>query len=126
MIKRLITSRQEQILKLCHQDFLGLSQTEAARKLGISQSAISNALKQIKKVLPQYFPLLTKQEAKRYHLFMVEGWSVEEIAEHFGLTPDSIYKALQRAKDKGMYFTNARKRILQYTSDMDINVKKRF
>ena len=125
-MKRLITKRQEQILRMCHHDHDGLTQTEAAEKLSISQSAVSNALKRIEKVMPQMFPILTKIEAERYHLFMVEGWSVEDIAEHFGVTPDSIYKALKRAKDKGIYFTEAKNRILSYNPNMDAHVRKTF
>lgn len=125
-MKRLITKRQEQILRACHQDFDGLTQIEAAEKLGISQSVISDALKRIEEVMPQMFPILTRLEAERYHLFMIEGWNVEDIAEHFGATSDSIYKALKRAKDKGMYFTDAKNRILSYSPDMDIHVRKTF
>ncbi len=126
MGKRLITEKQEQILRACHHDFDGLSQADAAEKLSISQSAISDALKHIEKILPQMFPLLTKVEAERYHLYMVEGWSVEDISEYFGLTPDSIYKALQRAKDKGMFFTEAKSRVLSYSPEMDNNVIHKF
>lgn len=126
MTKRLITEQQEQILRACHQDFDGLTQLQAAQRLGVSQSVISNALKQIKKVMPRMFPILTKLEAKCYHLYMVEGWSVDDIAEHFGLTPNSVYKTLQRTKDKGVFFTEAKGRVLQYSPDMDANVKKRF
>jgi len=126
MGKRLITEKQEQILRLVHHNFDGLSQAEAALQLGISQSAISDALARIEKVMPQYFPILTKSEMKRYHLYMVEGWSIEDIAEHFGLTPDSIYKALRRARDKGMYFTETKGRVLQYEPNMDASVKQKF
>ena len=125
-MKRLITKKQEQILRACHQDFDGLTQSEAANKLGISQSVISNALNRIEKVMSQFFPILTKLEAKCYHLFMVEGWPVDDIAEHFGLTPNSVYKTLQRTKDKGMFFTEAKGRVLQYSPDMDANIKKQF
>lgn len=126
MKKRLITIRQEQILKLVHHDFKGLSQSEAARKLGITQSAISDALKQVKKIMPQFFPLLTKIEAERYHLYCIEGWPVNEIAEHSGLTPDSVYKALQRARDKGARFAEPKGRALRYDPSMDVNVKYKF
>lgn len=124
-MKRLITKRQEQILRLVHHDFDGLSQADAARRLGISRSAVSSALKHIKKVLPDYFPLLSKVEMERYHLYM-EGWSVNEIAEHFGLIPGSIYKALQRARDKGMFFTEAKGRVLSYDESMDAHIKHKF
>ena len=125
-MKRLITERQEQILRLVHHDFDGLSQTEAAKKLGISQSVISDALKRVEEVFPHFFPILTKSEAKCYHFYMTEGWSIDELAEHFELTLNSIYKTLQRAKDKGMFFSDAKGRVLSYTPDMDVSVKQKF
>ena len=125
-MKRLITEQQEQILRLVHHDFDGLTQTEAAQRLNVPQSAISNALKYIEEVMPDFFPILTKLEAQIYHHYMIEGWSVDEIAEHIGLTPNSVYKTLKRAKDKGMYFTETKGRVLSYNSNMDANVKKQF
>jgi len=126
MDKRLITEKQERILRACHCDFDGLTQAEAADKLGINQSTVSNALKCIEKIIPDFFPILTKLEAKCYHLYMIEGWDVDDIAEHFGVTPDSIYKTLKRAKDKGMFFSNAKGCILAYSPNMDGNVKNKF
>jgi len=125
-MKRLITTKQEQILRMCHHDHDGLPQAEAAKRLGVSQSVISDALKRIEKVMPQFFPILTKQEARIYHLFMIEGWPVDDIAEHFGLTPNSVYKTLKRTKDKGMFFSEAKGRILSYNPDMDIHVQETF
>ncbi len=125
-MKRLITKRQEEILRCCHQDFYGLTQMEAAKKLDTSQSAISDALTCIEKIMPQMFPILTKLEAKCYHLYMNEGWSVDEITEHLNQSTNAIYKTLQRAKDKGMYFTEAKGRILQYEPSMDAHIKQQF
>ena len=126
MDKRIITEKQETALRLVHQDFEGLEQAEAARQMGISQQAISQLLAHVKEVMPQYFPLLAKIESERYHLYMIEGWSVNEIAEHFGLTPRSVQSALQRAKDKGMFFSEAKGRVLSYDEDMDAEVKEQF
>jgi predicted DNA-binding protein YlxM (UPF0122 family) len=126
MSKRLITKKQEKALRLCHQDFQGLDQVEAAKQMGITQQAISKLLTAVEKILPQYFPILTKLEAKCYHLFIAEGWPVDDIAEHFGLTPNSVYKTLRRIKDKGMFFTEAKGRVLSYNSNMDANVKEQF
>ena len=125
-MKRAITKKQEQIFRTCHHDFDGLSQTEAAKKLGISQSVISDALKRVEEAFPHFFPILTKLEAERHHLYCVEGWSVEEIAEHFEVTPDSIYKALKRAKDKGACFVEPKGRVLSYNPEMDNSVKYKF
>lgn len=125
-MKRAITKKQEQIFRTCHHDFDGLSQTEAAKKLDISQSVISDALKRVEEAFPHFFPILTKLEAKCYHLYMTEGWGIDELAEHFGLTLNSIYKTLQRAKDKGMFFSDAKGRVLSYEPSMDANVKQKF
>lgn len=133
MVKRLISKKQEQALRLCHQDFDGLDQSEAAKQMGISQQAISKLLIAVEKVLPEYFPIITKHEAQIYHYYMVEGWDISEIAEYVELSPNAIYKTLQRARDKGMYFTEAKGRILSYdagTDDdnegMDASVKQKF
>lgn len=134
MTKRLITKKQEKALRLCHQDFEGLDQAEAAKQMGISQQAISNLLTAVEKILPQYFPILTKLEAEIYHYYMVEGWEVSEIAEYLGeksgigiAYPDNaVYKTLQRARDKGMFFTEAKGRVLSYDESMDADVKKKF
>jgi len=128
MGKRLITKKQEQALRLCHQDFDGLSPKEAAKRMGISQSALNGLLTRLKKNprFRVYFPILTKTEAERYHLYMIEGWGVDEIAEHFGLTPNSVYKTLKRTRSKGMFFTEAKGRVLQYDSNMDASVKQKF
>ena len=126
-MKRLITEKQERALRLCHHDFDGLDRPEAAKRMGISQSALRGLLARLKKNprFRAYFPILTKIEAERYHLYM-QGWSVKDIAERFDLTPGSIYEALQRARDKGMYFTKAKGRILSYDSSMDADVKHKF
>lgn len=125
-MKRIITPQQERALKLCHQDFQGLEQAEAANIMGITQQAISKLLTAVEKILPNYFPILTKLEAKCYHFYCVEGWPVDEIAEYFRLTPNSIYKTLKRTRDKGMCFNEPKGRILQYDPSMDAKIKQQF
>ena len=103
-MKRLITKRQQEILMCVHHDFQGLSREEAAKKLGISSRAINKALEAVKRVLPQYFPLLTKLEIKCYHFYTGDGWKVQEIAEYMEISIDSVQNALRRAKNKGMWW----------------------
>lgn len=100
MSKRFITERQEEILRLCHHEFEGLSQTEASKKLGVSQKVISETLARVKKIAPQFFPILTKFEFKVYNLYTLEGWKTEEIADYLNISKQKIYKAFQRAKNK--------------------------
>lgn len=124
-MKQSITKKQERALRLCHHDFENLTQAEAAEQMGITQTAVHKLLIAVEKVLPQYFPILTKLEAKCYHYYMVEGWEVSEIAEYTEKSPDAIYKALQGAKAKGKFFQGKRK-ILQYKPWMDAHVKEQF
>ena len=135
--KRLITTGQEQALRLCHHEHGGLDQIEAAKQMGISRRAICYLLAAVKKVLPQYFPIITKLEAQIYHYYMIEGWEVDEIAEYIDSSPDTIYKTLQRAKAKGMFFTGAKGRIQSYdalrerygnddSEGMDAHIKQKF
>lgn len=112
--KRRITKKQEHLLHLCHQDFEGLSQTEAAERLGIKPSVVSIMLKRIKKVLPEYFPILTALEYKIYNLYMNEGWDVPDIAEYLEKTDTAIRGTLRRTKDKGCWWAPAIGRIASY------------
>ena len=112
--KRKITERQEQALRLCHHDFSGLTQEEAAKEMGITQPTLNELLEHVKKVLPQFFPIITKHESKIYHYYMVEGWDVVDIADYMELSERAIYAALQRAVKKGMRSTTSKNRIQSY------------
>jgi len=130
MNKRLITKRQEQALNLCHHTMGALTQEEAAKIMGISHQAISLLLEQVKKAVPQFFPIVTRHEAKIYHYYMVEGWSIREIAEYLKISERTVYFALQRAKKKGMFFPPAVGRIKYIEElgeeDVDFNTKYKF
>lgn len=127
MVKRLITERQEQALRLCHHNFGGMTQTEAAAKMGITQPTINRLLAAAKKTVPQMFPILTKFEAKCYHYYMTEGGTVKQIAIYMNTTQNAIYKALHRVKDKGKYFSEDRRKMLSYEPAMhDHQVREKF
>lgn len=112
--KCLLTENQKRVLKLVHHDFEGLSQTEAAEKLGIIPSAVSRTLKRIRKILPQYFPILSPLEYKVYNLHMNEGWDVPDIADYLDKTDTAIRGTLNRARKKDAQWTKARGRIQSY------------
>lgn len=126
MDKRLITKRQEQIFRCCHHDFGGLSQVEAAKKLGITQSAVSNALAACRKTMPQMFPIFTKLETRYYKLYTIKGWSIEKIANNLGKSRTTVYEGLERMRDKGMSCLEIKGRILSYDSSMDAEIKHKF
>lgn len=101
-MKRLITEQQEKVIRLCHHDFEGLTQSEAAERMGISQQAVSKLLAKVEKVAPQLFPILTKFQARSYHHLMMDGWSVKDIAKHLETSSRSVYNALKACRDKGL------------------------
>jgi len=115
MEKRLITKKQEQAFRLCHQDFEGLTETEAAERMGVTQATISEHLANVKKVAPQLFPILTKFQAQCYHYITCDGWLPEEIADYMGRPINSVYKALQACRNKGLPLpVKVRGNILRY------------
>jgi len=94
--------------------------------MNISQRAVCKLLTAVEKVLPDYFPILTKLEARIYHYYMTEGWSVSDIAEYTKKSQRTIQLTLQRARDKGIPFDKAKGRILSYDPGMDAKVKHKF
>lgn len=100
--------------------------TEAAKKMGISQPAITHLLAKVKKIAPQLFPMMTKFQAQCYHYLYCDGWSPAEIAEYMERTVWSVYKALQACKYKGLPLPQAHGDIMNYTEGMDGEVIHKF
>lgn len=126
MNERCITEKQERALRLCHHDFEGLTQADAAKKMGISQPALSELLAAVEKMMPEWFPILTPFEAKCYFYYIVGGSPVAGIAIAMDKPQSAIYDALQRARVKGQFFPEAKRKVLQYDISMDNNVKEKF
>lgn len=124
--KRLITSRQEEALRLCHHLFDGHSQQEAAEIMGVKQPVVSELLAKVEKALPQFFPILSKQEAMCYHHLTVDGWLPNDIATHLELSLNAVYLTLRRCKDKGLSFPGPHGKVLRYVPEMDSEVTEKF
>jgi predicted DNA-binding protein YlxM (UPF0122 family) len=124
--KRTITEKQEEALRLCHHDFEGLTEIEAAARMGISQQAISKLLNKVKEIAPQFFPILTKLQAECYHHSTCDGWSPLEIAKYMYRSKWSVYKALQACGKKGLPLPDAHGDIMKYTENMDDKVIHKF
>jgi len=126
MTKRLITSRQEKAFRLCRHEFEGLTLAEAAERMGTTCQSVSKLLAQVKKVMPQFFPILSKQEAKCYHYLTVEGLSPKDIARTLEISVKAVYLTLDRCKAKGLAFPGPRGNVLSYEEWMDSTVKHKF
>lgn len=126
MNERKITIRQERALRLCHHEFSGLGQAEAAERMSISQPALSELLTAVKKVMPEWFPILTPLEAICYNHYIAEGLSAAFIAIRTGKSQSAVYDALKRARAKGKFFPEAKRKVLQYDPSLDHKVKQKF
>ena len=122
----MITKQEITAYRFCHHDFGGLPTAEAASHMGVSQRRVQQLLKSLEQKAPQLFPILTKQQAKDYHYYTVEGWTVKEIAEHTHRTTNAICKSIERAVERGMPRPGKRGSALRYEPFMDNRVKERF
>ena len=128
--KRLITKKQEEVYRLCHQDFEGLTVEEAAEKLGIHPRKVYELLERMEKIAPQLFPILSKENAKIWGLWHVDGISFAGIADCVGLTEKAVIRRLERIQEKMGYHAvataNPHRAISLDTMDIDTVIIKKF
>jgi predicted DNA-binding protein YlxM (UPF0122 family) len=127
---RLITQKQEAVYRLCHHDFFGLSQEEAAEVLDVDQRTISDRLSRMKEIAPQLFPVLSKNVAAIYNRFVTDNMSVREVADDLCLSPRYCWRVLrnlwENREETGLYFRLGTGTRLHYRPWMDEHVKSSF
>lgn len=122
----MITKNEEQIYRLCHQDFGGLATKEAAKKMGIGQRRVQQLLKSLKIKSPQLFPVFTRQQAKVEELLNGWGYTYKQAADKLHITISTVGSIVKTLKAKGVYF-GLGKQILQYKPGMDDGrIKEKF
>lgn len=99
-MKRLITKRQEQIFRLCHHDFAGLSDKAAAVILDTTASNVRNILATIRRVAPQLFPILTQKQQEVWWLWIDFGLTFREIADYLNISFDAVKNRIKRIQTK--------------------------
>lgn len=125
-VNRRVTFKQEEVYRLVHQDFFGLSTTDAVEVAGITVQDIRQKLTCIAKVAPQLFPILTPTQAMIYRMFM-DGYMVMDIAEFFGVTERWIRRVLTLLhRNKKIYFRSDSGRRLGYHPGMDRYITEKF
>lgn len=88
---RKITPEMERLYRLCHHDFDGMSYAEAAEVVGISVRSVYRVLNEMRKLAPQLFPILNKEQAEIWRAWDTEdSLTNEEIAFALGLTEDAL------------------------------------
>ena len=127
-MERLITKRQEEIYRCRHHDFMGLTTEETATKLGISTHTVRAHLTTLKKIAPQLFPILSKENARIWRLWHENGLSCREIASRMRTTERAVIERLRRIKKNMNYhevvMANPHRAISLNTLDVDTVIVK--
>jgi hypothetical protein len=128
--ERLVSHEEEAAYRLCHHDFFGLTQGEAAQVLGITQQGVDWRLKTLRAKAPQLFPILSRNVAAIYNRFVTDNMSVKEIADDMNVTPRYCWQVLQDLwddrKNNGLYFRTGTRQQLHYRPWMDEHIKENF
>jgi hypothetical protein len=126
--KRYVSTAEEAAYRLCHHDFYGLSQGEAAQVLGVTQAAVAQRLTSLKNKAPQLFPILSRNVAAVYNRFTTDNMTVREIADDLQLSPRYCWQVLQdlweNRENTGLYFRTGTRQRLYYRPWMDEHVKE--
>lgn len=121
-----VTKREQEAYRLRHQDFKGLSVLKAAKRMGVSRQRVCQLLASLKKKEPQLFPILTQIQAKDYHLYVDQGWSMTEIAENTNRSVSAVSGSIAAAVEKGAPKPTKKNRMSRYKPDMDGQIREKF
>lgn len=86
-----------------HHDFGGMTTKQVAVKLGVHPKNVSRHMWAMQKIAPQLFPILTRQQADIYHMFVNVGLEQKVIAGVLGIGKNNVAIAIYRMRNKGMY-----------------------
>lgn len=123
---RHITQRQEQIYRMRHHDFAGLTTKQVAAMLGITTHSVARHMWEMQKIAPQLFPILTKRQAEIYHMFVNVGLEQKVIGRILGISKNNVATAIYRIKNKGMYVPRRRRHVLYMPRAHDHLIRMKF
>lgn len=124
-MERLISKQMEKAYRYRHHNFGGLTVTETAKKMGITEREVQRLLADMKKIALQLFPILTKLQFDIYNLWL-EGYFILDIAYILGISKSAVNDTIYHAKNKlGLYFP-PHSRQLPYTETLDNQIKETF
>jgi DNA-directed RNA polymerase specialized sigma24 family protein len=133
--KRNISEFEEAVLRAVHHQFDGLTQEEAAIKLGVSPAKISRALVSIEEKAETcppiriMLPILTRQQFRIYDCLTGLGLTMAETAEELGLASvNTVHSTVSKLREKGMSISkrSCQPKTVSYESYMDPQVKQKF
>lgn len=123
MKKRTLSQLEEKIIRLVHHDFVGLSLEETAHRIAfLTVPKLKQKLRQIEKLAPQLFPILTPQH-RAILLMYDKHMSRASIAVALGISKQDLCKEIAFLR-KHKFLWN--RKMDQYDPLMDGSVKERF
>lgn len=125
-MRRVISKRQEQIYRMLHHGFNGLAVKQVAAMLGLTPACITHHMRQMKKIAPQLFPILTKKQADVYYLYVHAGQAISDIAKALNITIYVVKNRIYEMRRKGMFISWMQSKRMRYHPWMDFEIKIKF
>ncbi|MCP5019624.1 MAG: hypothetical protein GY938_30725 [Ketobacter sp.] len=140
-MKRNLTKKEEQVLRLHHHDFGGLSIDDTATEMGVGRDTVVEHLRCIKKKTPQLFPILApihraileaydqgafelrNHPQKDEPMYEWQRPSRKAVAEGLGISGSLLDEAIRFLHKHGFLWN---RRMAQFDPSMDSQVKERF
>ncbi len=133
-MNRAITKRQEQVYRMRHHDFGGMSSEATAKALGVGMRVVRKHMLRLKHVAPQLFPILTQRQALIYRLYVEKGLFMADIASALGIVTSTVSDHICKMRKKGMLIPHSGQdkwffgpvKMRQYQSFQDVRIVKKF
>lgn len=126
-MKRAITKKQEIIFRMRHQDFGGMATKQVAAVFGVSLRCINSHMRQMKKIAPQLFPVLTQRQMDVYVLYEKMGMTHPEVEKYLGMSAGTSGATVWCMRKKGMFLQpDCLHRVDTYSSWMDYKITRKF
>ncbi len=119
-----LSDQEQEAIRLCHHDFVGLSRKHAADIMFISEQRLSNILRSAKKKAPQMFPILTQDQNRVYQGIMESGYDRQALALHPEWSIKKVDAIIAQLRKKGVSLTVPK--TVRYEPHMDGQVKRKF
>ena len=125
-MKRVITERQEEIFRLRHHDFGGMTTKQVAVILGITTHSVARHMWVMQKIAPQLFPILTQRQADIYHMFVNIGLEQKVIGKVLDISLNCVATQIHRFRNKGMYVPRRLHHVLYMPRAHDHLIRMKF
>jgi len=125
-VERVISKQQEQIYRMLHHAFGGMTSREVSEKLGLTMACVTYHMLQMKKVAPQLFPILTKKQADVYYLYVHTGQAISDIAKALNIATHTVKNRIYEMRRKGMFIPWMQGKRVRYQPWMDFEIRMKF